>query len=103
VIAEFVPAAALGRVKAGQPARLRLTGFPWAQYGSVGAAVSSVGSEIRDGKVRVELTVRPEAASRIPAQHGLPGSVEVEVERISPAYLMLRAAGRFLSEPRESF
>jgi hypothetical protein len=29
-------------------------------------------------------------------QHGLPGSAEVEVERVSPFALVLDAAGRFL-------
>jgi hypothetical protein len=30
-------------------------------------------------------------------QHGLPGSVEVDVEEVSPAVLVLRAAGQSLS------
>ncbi|MGA8028768.1 MAG: HlyD family efflux transporter periplasmic adaptor subunit, partial [Bryobacteraceae bacterium] len=93
VIAEFQPSAALGRVHPGQPAVLRLQGFPWAQYGTVSARVSRVAGEIRDGKVRVELALNPAVRSKIPVQHGLPGSVEVEVERISPAALILRSAG----------
>jgi membrane fusion protein (multidrug efflux system) len=52
-----------------------------------------VAGEIRDGKVRVELAVNAASRSRIPFQHGLPGSVEVEVERTSPAVLLLRSAG----------
>jgi multidrug resistance efflux pump len=93
VIAEFRPSAALGKVRAGQAAVLRLQGFPWAQYGIVLTRVSRVADEIRDGKVRVELAVSAPLPSRIPAQHGLPGSVEVEVERVSPATLLLRSAG----------
>jgi membrane fusion protein (multidrug efflux system) len=93
VVAHFAPQAAIGRVRTGQPARVRLDGFPWTQYGTLAATVAGVGSEPRDGRVRVELTVQPDAGSGIPLVHGLPGSVEVEVERVSPAMLALRAAG----------
>lgn len=96
-VAEFLPSAALGRIRSGQPARLRLEGFPWAEYGGLRATVANVASEPRDGHVRVELTVNADASSPIPMQHGLPGTVEVEVERVSPASLMLRAAGKRLT------
>ena len=96
VIAQFPPPAALGRIRPGQPARLRLEGFPWAQYGDIGAMVSEVASEVRDGRVRVELLVNRQSNPRIPIQHGLPGSVEVQVERVSPAALALRAAGQMI-------
>lgn len=96
VVAEFQPADALGKVRPGQHATVRLEGFPWTQFGTVPAEVSRVAGDIRDGKIRVELAVLPAAASRIPLQHGLPGSVEVEVERISPLALVLRSAGQVL-------
>ena len=96
VLADFLPSAALGRIQAGQPARLRLEGFPWTQYGAVSATVASVASEVRDGRVWVELAVRPEAAPLIPLQHGLPGTIEVEVDYVSPATLGLRTAGLLL-------
>ena len=89
----FCPAIALGRVQPGQPARLRLEGFPWAQYGSLAATVTSVANEARDGVIRVELHLGRNADSDS-LQHGLPGTVEVEVERISPATLVLRAVGK---------
>ena len=100
VVADFLPAVALGRVQAGQPARLRLDSFPWAQYGSLVTTVSSVASEIRDGRVRVELTVSSQPTARLPLQHGLPGTLEVEVEQATPATLVLRAAGQLLAKPR---
>ena len=99
LVADFLPAVALGRVQAGQPARLRLDSFPWTQYGSLAATVSSVASEVRDGRVRVELAVDSEPAARLPLQHGLRGTVEVEVERVAPATLVLRAAGQLLAHP----
>ena len=99
IVAEFLPRDAVGRVAPGQPARMRLHGFPWTQYGSLSAAVAKVGAEARDGRIRVELDVQPDDGSSIPMQHGLQGSVEVEVERVSPLTLVLRAAGRLLTSP----
>ena len=96
VVAEFQPADALGKVRPGQHATVRLEGFPWTQFGTVPAEVSRVAGDIRDGKIRVELAVLPLPHSRIPLQHGLPGSVEVEVEHISPLALGLRSAGQVL-------
>jgi membrane fusion protein (multidrug efflux system) len=87
-------------VRPGQYARLRLEGFAWTQYGSLPARVSSVASEAQDGRVRVELAVEAGARTQIPLQHGLPGTVEVETERVSPAVLVLRAAGGMLTKVR---
>jgi multidrug resistance efflux pump len=100
LVADYPPSAALGRIATGQPARLRLDGFPWMQFGTVPATVTGVSREVRDGNVRVELSVQPIADSKIPLQHGLPGAVEIEIERASPATLVLRAAGKLLSPQR---
>jgi multidrug resistance efflux pump len=100
VVANFPPPAVLGRIRPGQPARVRLQGFPWAQYGCIGSKVATVGSEVRDGHVRVELVLSSSFHSLIPLQHGLPGSVEVEVDRISPFALVMRVAGQSLAAPR---
>jgi len=93
VVAEFQPSAAIGKIRPGQAAIVRLKGFPWAQYGTLPAQVARVADDIRDGKIRVELAVNSAPHSGIPLQHGLPGSVEVLVEQISPAALLLRSAG----------
>lgn len=98
VIAEFHPSAALGRVREGQKARLRLDGFPWTEHGEVTCQVIKVASEPRSGTIRVELSVINSPPS-IPLQHGLPGSVEIEVEKVSPATLVLRAAGKSIIQP----
>jgi len=97
IVAGFAPAEAFGRVQTGQPARLRLEGFPPTQYGRIRAVVSNVASELRENRVRVELALAPDGKTAVPMQHGLPGTVEVEVERISPASLVLRAVGRRLA------
>lgn len=99
VVAHFLPTTALGRVQTGQAAQLRLEGFPWAQYGSLTGTVSSVASEARDGVIRVELRLNTLVPTAIPLQHGLPGTVEVEVERLSPATLMLRSVGKRFGVP----
>jgi hypothetical protein len=41
--------------------------------------------------------LRPDAAPPIPLQHGLPGTVEVEVDHVPPATLVLRTAGRLFT------
>src|SRR5207245_2030376 len=95
IVAQF-PEAAIGRVKAGQPAQMRLAGFSWVEFGTVPATVLLAASEARDGKVRVELEPRLRSKTEISLQHGLPGSVEVLVERVSPVRLVLRNAGYYL-------
>lgn len=109
VVAEFHPATALGRVQPGQPALLRLDGFPWAQHGSVNARVLRVDGEVRDAgapaqpgaprepRLRVELAIEPGSLPPQLLQHGLSGSVEVALEQVSPAVMLLRAAGRKLA------
>jgi hypothetical protein len=99
IAAEFSPPLTLGRVRPGQQGRLRLDAFPWAQYGTIPANVTRVATEIRDNLVRVEFALGDEAAGNRLIQHGLLGSVEVSVERVSPAALALRAAGLLLSNP----
>jgi multidrug resistance efflux pump len=103
VVASFAPAVALGRVQPGQPVRLRLEGFPSAQYGSLAATVTSVADEARDGMIRVECRLGSEVPAAIPLRHGLPGTVEVEVEHVSPATLVLRGVGKRLGvSPRSA-
>jgi multidrug resistance efflux pump len=96
VVARFPAAVAVGRIRVGQPARVRLAGFPWAVYGTLPATVARVAAEPQEGTLRVELDVG-RAPSTIPLQHGLQGAVEVRVERLSPATILLRAAGRRLA------
>lgn len=93
VVAFFAPHVALGRVRAGQPARVKLQGFPWTQYGSTPARVASVAGEPQDSRIRVELAFDRVEGSPIPFQHGLPADVDVEVERVSPIALVLRSIG----------
>ena len=97
IVAEFPPAAALGRIRPGQPAVVRLDGYPWIEYGTLPASVTAVGSELRAGRIRVELAVHPDRGSLLPLEHGLPGSVEIEIERVTPARLVGRAIGKTIA------
>jgi len=58
-----------------------LRGYPWAEFGVVEGEVTAVASEDRDAKVRVELAVGSSPSLRFPLRHGLPGALEVQVER----------------------
>ncbi len=116
VVARFPVSSALGRVRPGQKARLRLDAFPWTHFGELDAVVRRVASETSDGRIRVELDIvttpetpgglsfpsEPANGQPIPLQHGLSGTLIVLVEKISPANLTLRAAGRRLQSTRSS-
>jgi multidrug resistance efflux pump len=97
VVAQFPAEAALGRIQSGQPATLRLDGYPWTEFGSVSATVARVAQEIRDGKVRVELAINQGASFRGRLEHGMPGTIEVAVERVTPLALVLRTTGQWMT------
>jgi membrane fusion protein (multidrug efflux system) len=97
IAAQFPASAALGRIRLGQPARLRLEGFPWGEFGSAEAKVARVAEEVRDGAVRVELAIEPGSGFRGQLEHGMPGTVEVAVERLTPLSLVRRTAGQWLT------
>ncbi len=99
IVADFEPSSVLGRIRPGQTALMRLDGFPWAQFGSLPAKVSQIASEIRDNRIRVEFQPEAPPESRLPFQHGLPGAIEVELERVAPAMLVLRTVGQMLAAP----
>jgi multidrug resistance efflux pump len=93
IVALFAADGAVGRIREGQPARVRLTGFPWADHGVVTAKVTRVADEPRNGQVRVELEVT-DVDPRIKIEHGLTGTAEIEVDRATPLAMVLRTLGR---------
>ena len=103
VVAQFSPPAAFGRIRGGQSASMRLRGFPWTEFGAVTAQVDRVADEVRDGTVRVELTVLESSSLRAPLKHGMPGSVEIIVEQTSPAALLMRTAGQAFTGTRDRY
>jgi multidrug resistance efflux pump len=95
VVADFA-AEAVGRVRIGQPARVRVDNFSFLEFGMLDAQVTQVANEAPDLKLRVELAIDPRSKHRIPLQHGLSGSVDVRVDRASPWSLWLRGLGGVL-------
>lgn len=92
--AEFEPRQALGRIGVGQSARIKLDGFPWTQFGYLPARVTAIAGEVREARVHVEMALEDAASYGAPLQHGQPGLVEIEVERVSPAQLLWRMLGK---------
>ncbi|MEO6772941.1 MAG: HlyD family efflux transporter periplasmic adaptor subunit [Kofleriaceae bacterium] len=90
VIAEYGPET-IGRLQPGQHAVMRLDGFPWTHYGTVGATVTSVASELRDHAIRVELAL--DSHAQIPTENGMTGTVDIEIDRVSPLRLFLQMIG----------
>jgi multidrug resistance efflux pump len=89
IVADYGPTA-IGRLAPGQAGQLRLDGFPWTRFGTVPARVTRVASDVRDGVIRVELALG-DAPDWVPLQHGMTGMVDVEVEHVSPASLVIRS------------
>jgi membrane fusion protein (multidrug efflux system) len=97
------PREVVGLLRPGQRAEVKLDGYPWTIYGTVPARVTRVGTEpgitatpeAIPGTVRVELEIDGAMDPRIEVQHGLTGSVEVEVARASPIALLMRAIGEW--------
>ena len=103
VVAQFPPPSAFGRIRSGQQASMRLRGFPWTEFGTVRLQVERVADEVRDGTVRVELSVLDSPGLRAPLKHGMPGSIEIQVEQSSPAALLMRTAGQVFSGTRDRY
>ncbi|MBV9778643.1 MAG: hypothetical protein JOY62_01605 [Acidobacteriaceae bacterium] len=96
IVAEF-PISALGGLRPGQSARFHMRGLLASKDGGVSARLSRIVRTIRDGSVIIEFWIDSKSRSRMPLLNGLPGSVEVEIERVSPAALILRSAGALAS------
>ncbi len=97
VVALFDAATGLGRLDHGQAARLRLDGFAWTQYGDFPARVERVAAEGSRGMLRVELRMPRRRDEDLPLRHGMTGQVDVLIETISPALMVLRALGRMVA------
>jgi hypothetical protein len=101
IVADFAPTA-LGRVTGGKAALMRLNTGPGGSPQSIPAIVMEVKDESKQGRVRVVLLALESPREIAAGQTNLIGPVDVEVERISPAVLVLRVSGQFLNSPRVS-
>ncbi|WP_308366054.1 MULTISPECIES: HlyD family efflux transporter periplasmic adaptor subunit [unclassified Microbulbifer] len=97
VQAQFEPAAALGHIRPGQRARVRLDGFAWTRYGELSARVERVAAAVQDGRVLVQLVIDGDAPPGLPVQHHLPAVVEIVTARKAPYQLLLQRAGEWMA------
>jgi multidrug resistance efflux pump len=91
VEADFGASDGAARIAAGMEARVRLLAYPAPRYGAARAHVRAVAVEARDDLVRAELAI--DDAAGVPLRHGVSTTVEVIVERLTPAELLLREIG----------
>ena len=96
VQAQFEPSAALGHIKAGQWARVRLDGFSWAHYGEIAARVEQVATAVQGAQILVQLTIEGDIPPSLPVMHDLPATVEVATAHKTPFQLLLQRTGDWL-------
>jgi membrane fusion protein (multidrug efflux system) len=98
-VAFFRPVEALGRIRPGQPAELRLEAFPWTEYGSIAARVVAVEEATLEERVRVELVLVEGGRFDGPRDHGMRATALIETERRSPLHLLVRGLSRPWGSP----
>jgi multidrug resistance efflux pump len=98
-VVSLFPDRLIGRIRVGQPATLRLHGYPWIRYGTLSARVEHVGNESDGGMIRVDLGVARDQKAGLPLEHGLSTDVAIEVETTSPWTLLLLASTGRTREP----
>ena len=86
---------ALARLRPGQAATLRLTNGTASEEQTFSAQVMDIpASNNQTGQVELYVF------SSEPIQPGQAGQVQVEVDHVSPAMLVLRSAGQFVDDPK---
>ncbi len=96
--AHFTAAEAAGRVRSDQPARIEFFALPWTQYGLLDGHVKRVGSEERDGRVRVDIELERNAELYEAISHGLKGRATVLVEETTLARKLVNLLGAARSQ-----
>jgi hemolysin D len=89
----FAAADAAGRVRPEQPVRIEFFALPWTQYGLLDGRVKRVGSEERDGRVRVDIELEPRGPLYEAISHGLKGRATVLVEETTLARKLVNLLG----------
>ncbi len=96
IVADFPPEA-LMRLRRGQPALLFPQDAKGATTGPFAAVVTDVMPQTDENRVEVALYPRTAAAVLAMPEMGLTGQVEIEVEHVSPAVLMMRASSQYFN------
>jgi membrane fusion protein (multidrug efflux system) len=94
LVAWFASGRALGPLQPGQEGVLRLDAYPWTTWGAVPVTVSAVARDPIEGLIRVQLRLIEPLPTTPHLEHGLSGTVLIEVERAAPLALALRSLGR---------
>ena len=94
VSARFPAGPGLGRIRVGQIAGLRLEALPWMRFGQIETEVVRVGRDTLEGLVTVECRLLFDDRDGLSLQHGMLGTLMVEVDRLSPLQLVLTLAGK---------
>lgn len=94
--AQFSAIDAVGHIKVGQQARVKVDGFEWTTYGAILAKVRKVASSSHEGYFQVELEIL-ESPAQIPLKQEMPVSVDVVIESISPFSLVLKTAAHWVN------
>jgi hypothetical protein len=93
------PVTALGRILPGQSALVRLGGGANGVPQTAPAIVMDVEDDTAGGRVRVELYILEMPSDLVAGKAISNAQVDVEVEHVSPAVLVMRASGQFLNSP----
>jgi len=99
--AHFDAADAAGLVRPEQPVRIEFFAFPWTQYGLLNGRVKRVGSEERDGRVRVDIELTQSDALFSSISHGLNGRATVLVEETTLARKLVNLLGATRSRQQQ--
>ncbi len=86
--ATFAAREAAGRLRVEQPARIRFYALPWTEFGVLDARVLRVGTEERNGTVRVDFRVDTESPLAAQLNHGLKGEAVVQIDEATLAERM---------------
>ncbi len=101
IVADF-PLEAQGLIWPGQPALFHPNGTIEGQASTIPAVVIDVVNQVQEERVRVELLSLADPTSPIFLQSDLTGQLEIEIERVSPAILVMQATGQLLDAPQIS-
>jgi multidrug resistance efflux pump len=86
--ATFAAREAAGRLQVEQPARIRFYALPWTEFGTLDAQVLRVGTEERNGTVRVDFKVDTDSPLAAKLNHGLKGEAVVQIDEATLAQRM---------------
>ncbi len=98
--ATFAARTAAGRLRMEQPARIRFYALPWTEFGTLDARVLRVGTEERNGTVRVDFRVDTDAPLAAQLNHGLKGEAVVQIDEATLAQRMFWLLHRPAPDPQ---